>query len=265
VQQAAAPPLRRERRKEGAFRLPVGILPQPDETTCGPTCLHAVFRYWGDEEPLDAIIGRGHRLEHGGTFAVFLACDALRKGYSATIYTYNITVFDPTWFAGEVDIAERLRRQRQRKPDPRLHHATDGYLEFLGLGGELRFVDLNAALLHGILRRRMPVITGLNSTYLYRSPREHGAEGTPDDVAGFPAGHFVVLAGFNERRGSLLVVDPYQPTPYGPSQAYWVAADRLIASILLGIVTHDANLLVIHPRALRAPEGKADAVHSEPL
>ena len=37
-----------------------------------------------------------HRMEHGGTFAVFLACDALRKGYCATIYTYNLMVFDPT-------------------------------------------------------------------------------------------------------------------------------------------------------------------------
>src|SRR2546426_2508403 len=81
-----------------ALRLPVQTLPQPDETTCGPTCLHAVYRYWGDTEPLDTIIARMYRLERGGTFAVFLGCDALRKGYCATIYTYNVTVFDPTWF-----------------------------------------------------------------------------------------------------------------------------------------------------------------------
>src|SRR5437762_675447 len=36
-----------------ALRLPVETLPQPDETTCGPTCLHAVYRYWGDREPLE--------------------------------------------------------------------------------------------------------------------------------------------------------------------------------------------------------------------
>src|ERR1700749_4658369 len=71
------------------LQLPVQILPQPDETTCGPTCLHAIYRYWGDEEPLEAIIARGRRLKQGGTFAVFLGCDALRKGYRATLYTYN--------------------------------------------------------------------------------------------------------------------------------------------------------------------------------
>jgi len=41
-----------------ALRLPVETLPQPDETTCGPTCLHAVYRYWGDQEPLETIIAR---------------------------------------------------------------------------------------------------------------------------------------------------------------------------------------------------------------
>jgi hypothetical protein len=258
----------KERRKEGAFRLPVTTLAQPDETTCGPTCLHAVFRYWADDEPLEAVVERAWRLEHGGTFAVFLACDALRKGYSATIYTYNITVFDPTWFDGKVDLAERLERQRSlKKDDPRMHDATEGYLEFLRLGGELRFVDLNAELIHGILRRRLPIITGLSATYLYRAAREYGAESIHDDVAGYPAGHFVVLAGFNEQRASLLVVDPYEPTPYGPSHAYWVSADRVIASILLGIVTHDANLLVVHPRKLPAPQGRVTPVthHFEPL
>jgi len=260
------PLARPERRTGSAFRLPVSMLPQPDETTCGPTCLHAVFRYWGEDEALESTIGRGERLEHGGTFAVFLACDALRKGYSATIYTYNITVFDPTWFEGDIDIAERLARQRELKAaDSRLVHASNGYLEFLRLGGALRFVDLTVDLIHGILRRRLPIITGLSSTYLYRAPREHAAQGVPDDLAGCPAGHFVVLAGFNAERSSLLVVDPYHSTPYGPSHAYWLAAERVIGAILLGIVTHDANLLVVHPPPVQPPKGHVTPVHFEPL
>ena len=56
--QAELTTARPERRLEGAFRLPVEILPQPDETTCGPTCLHAVFRYFGEDEPLERIIER---------------------------------------------------------------------------------------------------------------------------------------------------------------------------------------------------------------
>ena len=154
------------------LRLPVGMWPQPDETTCGPTCLYSLYRYWGEEEALDEVIARAGRLELGGTFAVFLGCDALRKGYRATFYTYNLGVFDPTWFAGAgVDIADRLSRQREFKTEYRLQQATMGYLEFLQLGGKLRFLDLSRGLIHGMLRRKLPIITGLSSTYLYRTPR----------------------------------------------------------------------------------------------
>jgi hypothetical protein len=230
------------------LHLPVRMLPQPDETTCGPTCLHAVYRYWGEEEPLADVIDRARRLERGGTFAVFLACDALRRGYAATIYTYNLMVFDPTWFRPGVDIAERLGRQREVKSDARLGHATEGYLEFLERGGRLRFTDLSRPLIRGLLRRGLPILTGLSSTFLYRTAREYGPDDRPDDVRGTPGGHFVVMAGYDRQARAVLVADPYGPHPYGPSHEYWINIDRVIGAVLLGIVTHDANLLVISPK-----------------
>ena len=248
---AALPAPLRPALTAGALRLPLQTLPQPDETTCGPTCLHAIYRYWRDEEALGAVIARTRRLEHGGTFAVFLACDALAKGYRATIYTYNLLVFDPTWFARGVDIADRLQRQREFKSDYRLQHATEGYLEFLRRGGRLRFVDLSPTLIRGMLRRRLPFLTGLSATYLYRNAREYGATDTADDVRGLPSGHFVVLAGYDRLRRRVLVVDPYQTTPYGTTHEYWISVDRAVGAILLGIVTHDANMLVIYPQRRR--------------
>lgn len=236
------------------LRLPVEMLPQPDETTCGPTCLHAVYRYWGEREPLEDVIARTRKLERGGTVAVFLACDALRRGYRATIYTYNLTVFDPTWFADRVDVAERLRHQRELKPDARLRNITEGYVEFLKLGGRLRLTDLSRHLIRGLLRRRLPILTGLSSTYLYRAAREYGPDDRPDDLRGTPSGHFVVMAGYDRKQRSVLVADPYGPHPYGQSHDYWINIDRVINAVLLGIVTHDANLLVIHPPASPEPE-----------
>jgi len=230
------------------LRLPVKMLPQPDETTCGPTCLQAVYDYWGGDVPLAEVIARTRKLEHGGTFAIFLACDALRQGYQATLYTYNLTVFDPTWFVPGVDIAERLQRQREVKiHDARLQHVTEGYLEFLRLGGRLRLADLSRPLIRGLLRRNLPIITGLSSTYLYRAAREYGPNDVSDDIRGLPAGHFVVIAGYDRKKRSVLVADPYGLHPYSPSHEYWVSIDRVIGAVLLGIVTHDANLLVIYP------------------
>lgn len=230
-----------------SVQLPVRILPQPTETTCGPTCLHSLYRYWGKEALLSEVIGRIRALEDGGTFAVFLACDALAHGFQATIYTYNLMVFDPSWFTRKLDIATRLEAQRRVKDNPRLLHATEGYLEFLRLGGRLRFTDLSPVLVRGLLRRGLPILTGLSSTFLYRSAREYGLEDIPDDIRGTPSGHFVVIAGFDRRARKVLVADPYAPHPYGVTHDYWIRMDRVLNSVLLGIVTHDANLLVIAP------------------
>lgn len=108
---------------------------QPDNVTCGPTCLYALYRYCGDEIGLDEVIAEVPRLDDGGTLAVLLGCHALRRGYTARIYTCNLQVFDPTWFLPGVDVRARLEAQRSVKAHKRkLRVATEAYLEFLDRG-----------------------------------------------------------------------------------------------------------------------------------
>ena len=90
-------------------RLQFEFLKQPDNTTCGPTCLHAVYRYHGDDLPLTQVIEEAPAFEGGGTLAVMLGCHALRRGYDARIFTFNLQVFDPTWFNSEGHIREGLQ------------------------------------------------------------------------------------------------------------------------------------------------------------
>jgi len=228
--------------------LDVTILPQPDLTTCGPTCLHAVYQYYGDDISLAQVIDEVKSLETGGTLDVFLACHALRRGYKARIYTYNLQVFDPTWFLHDTDyIEERLLAQMEAKDDEKLHLATRGYLNFLNLGGELCFADLTPSLLRKYLKRSIPVLTGLSSTYLYRSMREFGDLCEDDDVRGHVSGHFVLLCGYNRPDRLVAIADPHMDNPMADGQKYEVSIDRVICSILLGIVTYDANLLIIEP------------------
>lgn len=225
------------------------ILRQPDDATCGPTCLHAVYRYFGDGIELPDLISEIPQLSGGGTLAVTLGNHALRRGYRAHIVSYNLTVFDPSWFEDErPDLSERLRAQVLAKDDPKLAEATDSYLDFIQLGGKLSMEDLTPALLRCWLEQGRPILTGLSATFLYRSSRETG-EGTlrDDDIRGVPQGHFVVLCGWDAERRAVLVADPLEDNPVFQKQVYWLPVERVITAVLLGVLTYDANLLILDP------------------
>lgn len=231
-------------------RLSLSIAAQPTGSTCGPTCLQSVYRFYGDKVDLEELVRDVPQLDDGGTLAVHLACHALRRGYGARIYTYNLQMFDPTWFRSpRPDLVEKLEAQAAVKDSPKLRLATEAYVEFLELGGEVEMCDLTPAFLAELIDEGLPVLTGLSATWLYRGPRELGAEPVDDDVRGVPQGHFVLLCGWDEMLGQVLVADPLRPNPLSPEPVYAVDVHRLVAALLLGIVTYDANLLLIRPRS----------------
>jgi hypothetical protein len=228
------------------------ILAQPDDATCGPTCLHAVYAHFDDPLPLDAVIGEVEPLATGGTLAVNLARHALRRGYAASIYTYNLDMFDPSWFAPtRQDLAPRLRAQAEHKEDRKLREATSAYLDFLALGGRVEHEELSREFVARLLAEG-PVITGLSATYLYACQREVGDHVlVADDVRGHPTGHFVVLAGYDAPGHRVLVADPLKKRPGFESHLYSVGIDRVIGAILLGVLSYDANLTVLRPSVAR--------------
>ena len=235
-------------------RLQFEFLQQPDNTTCGPTCLHAIYSYHGDDPPLAQVIQEVPVLDEGGTLAVMLGCHALRRGYDVRIFTFNLQVFDPTWFNAdghmleESLIEDKLRAQIKSKPNEKLKLACECYIEFLKLGGKLRMEDLTGNLIRRYLKQSIPVLTGLSATYLYQERREIHATSIPDDVAGVPSGHFAVLCGYDSVERSVLVADPFHPNPLSVNYKYEVSLDRVVCSILLGILTYDANLLIVRPK-----------------
>lgn len=222
------------------------MLPQPDLATCGPTCLHAVYRFHGDEIDLPTLIDEVPNVPTGGTLAVFLAIHALRRGYRAKIYTYNLQLFDPTWFRiPKADLRECLQRQLQVKQGMHLEVASHAYLEYLTLGGEVLYEELSPRLLLRHLASEHPILTGLSATYLYDSARER--DDHDDDIGGSPMGHFVVIHGYDAATNLVRLADPLGDNPPYRRRYYEVDIQRVLGSVLLGILTYDANLLVIEP------------------
>jgi len=235
------------------------MLPQPDDESCGPTCLHAVYRYWGEEVALDEVMRSARSLNvtgaGRGTLAVMLGIDALTRGYDATLYTFNLLVFDPTWFAtngtaSPIFLQNKLQAQAEARSvdDPRFRVATASYLEFVRRGGSIRYRDLTSRLISRFIRGGVPVLTGVSATYLYRCAREFGPDDDYDDLRGVPAGHFVVLHGYDTKKRKVTVADPLADNPGFDSQQYVVSMARLVPAIMLGVLTHDANLLMITPK-----------------
>ena len=91
-------------------------------------------------------------------------------------------------------------------------------------------------------------MTGLSATFLYRCAREVGdATLEEDDVRGSATGHFVVLCGWDAEERSVRVADPLGDNPRFKEHIYWLPVERVINAILLGVLTYDANLLVLEP------------------
>lgn len=233
----------------------LNIHSQPDDESCGPTCLHAVYQYYGYNLSLKEIIGTIERSASGGTLAPFLGKNALQHGFNATVYVNSLDVFDPTWFRGgescNEELIAKLTSQLKYKSDQGIVQESIAYIQFLQLGGRIVFRSLSSRVLRHYFDQNIPVLTGLSATYLYNCPREtyEGGRSTYDDIRGTPCGHFVVLCGWDDYKKYAVVADPHRENPLTHNNYYKVHISRLINAIMLGVITYDGNLLIIEPSA----------------
>lgn len=233
----------------------ISIRNQPDDSTCGPTSLHAVYQYYKDDIRLSQVIAEVERVTNGGTLAPLLGIHALQRGYQCVIHPYNIYIFDPSWFFGEKlksrQLIEKLEMQHELLESERYRECSQAYISFLKHGGKIDMVDMNTRLLNNYFSKKIPVLTGVSATYLYRCKREYeDANGrlVYDDIKGLPSGHFVVLCGHEEESRSVVIADPLKSNPAYEDNYYRVPMSHLISAMMLGVLTNDANILVIKPK-----------------
>lgn len=229
----------------------IKILPQPDDVTCGPTSLHAIYHHFGYDMPLTQLISEIEMLEDGGTLGVFLGLDALKRGFNATIQSANLQIFDPTW--SELDmpaLKKKLEAEYHAKKKKKLKLATSAYIRFIEQGGKVDLRSFRVGIFENYFKKNIPVLTGLSTTYLYQSKREYTGPDNKsvfDDILGEPMGHFVVVYGLDAEK-RFLVADPDNTNPIAHNHYYQVERQRLIHSILLGIVTYDSLVLAVQPK-----------------
>ncbi len=233
----------------------IKIHSQPNDETCGATCLQSIYHYYGLNISIAEIISELQLSLSGGTLAPYLGQHALQRGFRTTIYVNNLNVFDPTWFkhgeAGCETLVSKLDAQMKHKQDPGIVQSSIAYQNYVRSGGVVRFKTLSVKLIQTYFEKKIPVLTGLSATYLYSSARERFTpEGVSiyDDIRGTPCGHFVVLCGYDEKKKRVVVADPHRENPLSHNNYYTVSSHHLINAIMLGVFTWDANLLIIEPK-----------------
>jgi len=236
----------------------LSIHTQPDDETCGPTCLHAVYNHYGLSINLEKVIDSVDRSASGGTMTPLLGKHALMHGFKTTIYINNLDVFDPSWFkhgrASREELIAKLTAQAKYKHEKKgVMEYSQAYLTYLELGGDVCFRTISVKLLKEYFKQKLPILTGLSATYLYGCAREQYLEdgsAVYDDIRGTPCGHFVVLCGYDDKKKHIIVADPSRANPLSNDNYYKVNINRLINAIMLGVLTLDGNLLIIQPQGM---------------
>jgi hypothetical protein len=85
--------------------LHLDILPLSDRVTCGPICLHAIHRYFGEHFSSGGVIRVKKNSKSGGTPAARPGSDALRRGrYRSTSFSSRRPLIHSTgFFSGNLD------------------------------------------------------------------------------------------------------------------------------------------------------------------
>jgi len=216
---------------------------------CGPASLAQLLDYYGCPKTIDEII---KKMELSvdlsiGTFDGFLGKAAIEFGFKARIITQNIYVFDPTWYKLSRNKLLKKLKVLKKNVNPKnifLKLCVDGYIKFLKAGGKIDFIPLTKELLINLLKKH-PLLIGISATYLYKTKRYDFKKKKASDISGHPAGHFLILNGYDPKTDKFYITDSWYKIPFSKIGKYKVKSDILINAMFLGQATYDCTVLEI--------------------
>lgn len=185
-----------------------------------------------------------------GTVAPELAAFCMKKGFHATVHTFDCRIVDLSWadFPPEKMLA-RLREVKSTRLIPTLgKNVTDlfvqGYIDLLEAGGELRIRPYVTSALLDELLTTGPFMTTVCMGAFYgkgRARRGDDGKGILDDVRGSIGTHFVIVRGRDEA-GRYLIADPGKA-----DGLYAVEREHLLGSIMAAQRDCENVLFLIDP------------------
>jgi peptidase C39-like protein len=223
------------------YDLPIRSEIQPDDTSCGISCLKMLLAFHGISLSFDEMREIIPPLPDIGLYDSHVGKAALDLGFSVTIYSYNYTIFHPLWnHLTRKDLIRHLSTKNKSSMTPLQEFATKSYIEFMEAGGEVLFYPLSKELLLAFFEKGLPVMVALDMCFLYDSMVYY--ENTTEPRAT----HFVVLHGYNPENNTFRISDPWHSIPLPNNMGQFsLDADRVINAIFLGQNRNDAAVVVI--------------------
>lgn len=227
--------------------LEVARLPQPTQSSAGPTSLRMILAFHGMAVPHDEMLEVLPLDPEDGARGPQIGLAALRCGFQVTIIPYERCILRPQWSTlPPATLLEHLERVGLDGSDagPRGEGVLARiYADYLRAGGELRFAPLSRELLVSYLQQHTPLIAALDAEYLY------AASTAADHEAGPRQAHFLVVGGYDAATDEFAVSDPWYDIPLANTGGrYRIPSDRLVTAVLLGAEANDAELIAIRPR-----------------
>ncbi|MBN1900523.1 hypothetical protein JW926_04265 [Candidatus Sumerlaeota bacterium] len=226
------------------FKLDIAPEIQPDDISCGLSCLKMVLDYYDQEQDMQALSEICPPLYDIGLFDSQLGKTAIDLGFDVTIYTYNYRIFHPIWNRLHLsDLIGKLVIKQACAMTPHQALSARHYIEYLQKGGELLFYPLSKELILAHLDQEIPVIAALDMSFLYDCVAFY------DEFSEYRATHFVIIHGYDPKRNVFHVCDPWHSIPIPHENGrYAVDADRVINAIFLGQDRNDSSLIVIRKK-----------------
>lgn len=205
---------------------------QTAEVNCGYTALAMQLSHYGSVLTPEDIFGSAPRVvvdgvERPASLPTQLAAWALAQGYGARLTAFDFLILDLAWASLDAPtLVSRLATVRDTRDVASLGQAlsrtyVDGYVRFLGAGGQLVIHPyVSSSAIYDKLSRG-PVGVSVCTAPLYGHGRMSEAlpgRETADDVNGSIGTHSVVIYG-HTASGDFLLADPWRGLTQVPRDA----------------------------------------------
>lgn len=209
---------------------PITIAEQPTQVSCGQTALAMLLSYFDDRIAPEELMKDIPMLKTDdgkdwGTVIPDLAHWCMRRGYQATLHTFDSQLVHQTWAQLETDaIIHELKTLRDTFVFPTIGtHISrtfiDAYVRYLSDGGILIIAPcITLSLIHTLLTNG-PFIATVSYANLYTAK------------GGTTATHFVVVYG-SDANGNILIADPWKDNGFQT-----VDPERLIGAVMAAQMT----------------------------